>query len=1026
MSIPRIVLACLAFSAWCRAEFPAPYDTEKASSIPRMSAEEAAAKFQVPPGFEVSVFAAEPDVQNPIAMAWDGRGRLWVAENYTYAERPKRFDLALRDRVIIFEDKDGDGRAETRKVFTDDVQMLTSVEVGRGGVWLMCPPQVLFIPDRDGDDVPDGPAEVVLDGFTVAQDNYHNFANGLRWGPDGWLYGRCGHSCPGMLGIPGTPDAQRVPIRGGVWRFHPTRKVVEVLTHGTTNPWGHDWDRHGAGFFINTVTGHLWHLIPGAHLVDSNPSINPHVYERMDTIADHWHFDRNGGRKALADSTADALGGGHAHIGMMIYQGDNWPAEYRGRLFTWNMHGRRANQEIIERVKTADGRLESGYVGRHGKDVFLAADPWFRGIDLSYGPDGGVFALDWNDIGECHESNGVHRTSGRIFKITYGEPKRVGAFDLAKISDAELVKLHTHENEWWVRQARVADSRIEKPDADCSAMLKRVFENDSDPAHKLRALWTHYSKYGADDRYLAAQLNHPNEHVRAWAVRLLTDKWPLDTCMSKRPAGIADAPDPWVLIQLESLATSEASGLVRLALASVLQRVPADQRGALASALAAHSEDANDPALPLMIWYGLIPVADSYPMALVALAKDCALPLTRRFIARRLVEDVEKNPAPVNALLISAATKDPAFKSDILTGMAAGMTGWRKAKKPEAWDGFVAALRKAGDLDGEGTAATIAARVRELSVLFGDGRALDEVKRIALDGRAELGARKAALQTLIESNPPDLRDVCESLLGTRFLNAVAARGLSRFDDAALGEKLAKSYRSFHGTERGRLIETLVSRSVFAKALLAEMASGKIPRSDMTPFHARQIRAFNDPSLTKLLVEAWGELREPAADKQALIAKLKSRLSPDVLAKADLSAGRAAFTTFCGTCHRLYGQGNDIGPDLTGSGRDNLDYLLENIADPGAVVNADFRVTIAEMKDGRVLAGVVAAQTARTVTIRALTGSTTVERDEIRKLEQSTASMMPEGLLETMSETQARDLIGYLMQKTQVPLPGEKK
>jgi putative membrane-bound dehydrogenase-like protein len=155
---------------------------------------------------------------------------MWVAENYTYAERAKRFDLGLKDRVIILEDKDWDGVAETRKVFTEDVQMLTSVEVGRGGVWLMCPPQVLFIPDRNNDDIPDGEPEVVLDGFTVAKDNYHNFANGLRFGPDGWLYGRCGHSCPGKLGVPGTPDEQRVPMKGGIWRL-PSRKEDRRSAH---------------------------------------------------------------------------------------------------------------------------------------------------------------------------------------------------------------------------------------------------------------------------------------------------------------------------------------------------------------------------------------------------------------------------------------------------------------------------------------------------------------------------------------------------------------------------------------------------------------------------------------------------------------------------------------------------------------------------------------------------------------------------------------------------------------------------
>ena len=1021
MIAPRLslLIALLGTTLASAADFPQPTNTEKDMSIPLMPAEEAAAKFEVPPGFKVSVFASEPDVQNPIAMSWDSRGRLWVAENYTYAERPTRFEMGLRDRIVIFEGTNG-GHFTKRTVFTDDVQMLTSIAVGHGGVYMMCPPQLLFVPTQDGDK-PSGPAEVLLDGFTPPQDNYHNFANGLKFGPDGWLYGRCGASAPGEVGAPGTPAAERIPLRGTMWRFHPKTHVFEALCSGTTNPWGHDWNEHGELFFINTVNGHLWHGITGAHFVRPHTiDPNPHVYEMIDQHADHWHFDTAQDWTKSRNGAANALGGGHAHIGMMFYQGDNWPAEYRGHLFTWNMHGRRANQEIIERSKMADGRPGSGYVGKHGTDILLAEDKWFRGLDLDYGPDGGVFAIDWSDTGECHDSTGVHRTSGRIFKITYGEPKRVEPFDLAKMSQSELVKLHTHENEWWSRQARVELTARAKTGRDleiAKRLLLGMTGKDASVVNKLRAIWTLHCIGNDDDLInyaLSRLMSDSNEYVRAWAVRALVDSRPLDTCMSKKQPGSSQSPMSGLLSAFEDLAKSDSSALVRLALGSALQRLPVAYRTYVASKLVTHAEDADDHNLPLMIWYGLIPVADSDPAALAKLAASCELPLTRRYIARRLVEDIEKNPAPVNALLTAGKTKGGAYLSDILTGFSEGMSGWRKATKPAAWDSLVAMLGKTED-------ETLRARVRELSVLFGDGRALDEVKQIALDGKAEMGARKAALQTLIESNPTDLRAVCEQLLGTRFLNAVAVRGLSRFDDPAIGDKLAKSYKSFQPSERGAVMETLLSRPAFAKSLLAEVAAGKIPRADVTPFHARQIRNFNDPALTKLLTEAWGELREPAADKKALIAKLKARLTPETLAKADLSAGRAAFTTVCAVCHRLYGQGGEIGPDLTGSGRDNLDYLLENIADPSAVVNADFRMTMVEMKDGRVLAGVVPAQTARTVTVRALTGSTTVERADIQKMEQLAISMMPEGLLEVLSETQVRDLIGYLMQKTQVPL-----
>src|SRR6056297_554976 len=394
-------------------DFPTPVNTEPDGAAPVMSADQAAATMKVPAGFSVGVFAGEPDVQNPIDMAWDSAGRLWVAENYTYSDRSERFDLSLRDRVLMFTDDDGDGVSDSRTVFTDNVQMLTSVEVGLGGVWLMCPPKLLFIPDADADGVPDGPAEVVLDGFTVAQNNYHNFANGLRFGPDGWLYGRCGGSCPGRIGIPGTPDHQRLALEGGIWRYHPVRRSVEVLTSGTTNPWGHDWNEFGELFFTNTVNGHLWHAIPGAHFV--RPFLldpNRRTYELIDFHADHWHFDTGKSWTDSRDGAANAYGGGHAHSGALIYQGDNWPAAYRGNLFTFNLHGRRANQEILVR----DG---SGYVGKHGNDFFVSPDTWFRGMEMSSGPDGAVFAIDWSDTGECHEHTGVHRTSGRIYKIRY-------------------------------------------------------------------------------------------------------------------------------------------------------------------------------------------------------------------------------------------------------------------------------------------------------------------------------------------------------------------------------------------------------------------------------------------------------------------------------------------------------------------------------------------------------------------------------------------------------------------------------
>jgi putative membrane-bound dehydrogenase-like protein len=912
-----LLLATTSFAA----DFPALYNSEPGNPEP-MSPQEALAALTLPEGFTATLFAAEPDVQNPVGLSWDGKGRLWVAENYTYAERQKRFDLSLRDRVIILEDADWDGVAESRKVFTDQVQMLTSVEVGRGGVWLMCPPQLLFVPDANGDDIPDGPPQVMLDGFTVAEANYHNFANGLRFAPDGWLYGRCGHSCPGSLGVPGTPAEKRVPMKGGIWRYHPDKRLVEVLTHGTTNPWGHDWDANGEMFFINTVTGHLWHLIHGAHLVDSNTP-NPLIYEKLDTIADHYHYDRSGKWSDSRDGKANHLGGGHAHIGMMIYQAEQWPEAYRNKLFTLNMHGRRANVEQLE-------RKGSGYVGRHEPDVFLSDDPWFRGIEISTGPDGSGFILDWSDTGECHEHTGVHRTSGRIFRVSYGKPDKP-----------------TQPFAW-------------------------------------RKPWP------------KADLESENEHARALAIRELVQFSPIDAITGPMPGAVY----PELDFDPVAMATGEKSSFVRLNLASVLQRLPLAKRADLALALLPHEEDADDPFLPNLVWYGLSPLAKEIPADLVKIAGVSKWPRLNRWIARSLAPDPE---ALDDLLSVNASDA-------VLEGMSDAFKGIRKAPKPAKWD----AVAK----------ASASPLVRELSILFGDGRALDEVKAIALDDKAELPAREAALKTLIESRPPDLGALCEKLLEVRGLGVVAARGLALSEDPAIGGRLAKVYRKFSPQERVALLDTLVSRPAFAKALLDEMAAGAIAKTDLTAFHARQIRGFEEEALTKQLIEVWGELRDSAADKKALVEKLKGDLKPEALATANLGNGRALYAAVCGACHVMYGEGGKIGPDLTGSGRANLDYLLENIVDPGAVVSADYRMSLVTLEDGRALSGVIAGKDERTLTLRTLAETMTIDQKEVVKIDTSPMSMMPEGLLLAFPPDQVRDLIAYLMHPVQVPLPGQ--
>ena len=1018
------LLAILLAPAWCLAEgFPEPFNSEKDAAARPLPAAEAAATMDVPAGLHVGVFAAEPDVQNPIAMAWDSRGRVWVAENHTYAESSIKLDTRLRDRVLIFADRDGDGTADERKVFLDDLQQLTSVEVGLGGVWLLCPPRLLFVPDRNGDDVPDGPAKVVLDGFEVATESYHNFANGLRFGPDGWLYGRCGGSCPGRIGPPGTAVEQRVRLEGGIWRFSPRSGRFEVVCHGTTNPWGHDWNAFGDGFFINTVNGHLWQIIPGAHHPrNATLDPNPQAYELIDMHADHWHFDTGGGWQKSRDGVANDLGGGHAHSGMMIYLGDDWPEEYRGHLFTWNFHGRRANQELLER----EG---SGYVGHHGRDVFLARDPFFRGIELAYGPDGTVLAIDWSDTGECHERTGVHRTSGRIFRIAHGSdakrpPQDLAARDLAGLSCVALAELATHKNEWYPRQARIilADraSRGFASDLPQAHETLRRLAASNDPVVACRAVLTLHASGGCDQTFLRGLLAHSDEHLRAWGVRLIGDDWPIDgvigpaTISPEASARVAAGCDA-VATDLRKLATHDPSGLVRLAVASTLQRIPVDRRADLAAALMTRGEDADDHNLPLLVWYGMIPVVEAEPRRAADVAVASRWPKTQRLIARRLASLIERHPEGMERLVAAiATTHDDIVQQNLLMGIADGLSGWRRAPKPAGWDALATRL-------GQGD-ATRAAVVRDLSAVFGDGRAIDEIRRLVLDDKAEAGLRLSALETIVRQGGDSVRSICLGLLGDQRFNVLAAEGLSRSDDGEVAQALVAAYGRFRASYRPKLIGILASRRTFTAALLDAVAAGKIPRDAITAYDLRQIRSLGDSSLDARIERDWGGVTETTAEKLRRIDSLKESLGPAVLAAADTSHGRKLFDTSCGRCHKFFGAGESIGPDLTGGNRTNIDYLLENIVDPSGVVNRDYRMSIVALSDGRVLNGLVTARDDRTLTLVTPTDRHVIAAEDIDEVTVTQQSPMPEGMLDQLSPDAIRDLIGYLMQPAQVPLP----
>jgi putative membrane-bound dehydrogenase-like protein len=584
-------------------------------------ANQAAAKMTLPAGFHATLFAGEPDVVKPIAMTTDDRGRLWVAESHSYPHWITDGKDG-KDRILIFEDRKSTGHFESCKVFSDHATNLSGIAVGFGGVWLCSTPNLLFIPLKPNGNEPAGPPVVVLDGWDLKAK--HNVFNQLVWGPDGWLYGCNGILSNSRVGKPGTPDAKRVAFNCGVWRYHPVEKRFEVVASGTTNPWGLDFDDRGEAFITNCVIKHLFHVIPGAHYERMyGQDLDADSYGLMESCADHIHWAGGAWTSSRGGVGAHGeAGGGHAHAGAMIYLGDNWPDAYRGHIFMCNLHGNRVNQDILERVG-------SGYVAHHGKDFLFGNDPWFRGLALMYGPDGGVYVSDWCDTGECHNYEHITPTTGRIYKVTYGKPAAVNV-DVAKLSDEELVKLQLHKNEWWARHARrllqerANDGKLDRKLV--QSLLVKMMSEEKETPRRLRALWTLYGIGGLDEQALTKLLDDADETVRGWAVRLLLE----DEKASEA-----------VTTKLAEMAHTDKSASVRLALASALQRLPAASRWPIAEGLASHEEDSKDANLPLMIWYGIGEIVPTNPDRAAALLVKARIPLVREYIARRIAAEAE-------------------------------------------------------------------------------------------------------------------------------------------------------------------------------------------------------------------------------------------------------------------------------------------------------------------------------------------------------------------------------------------------
>lgn len=940
-----------------------------------LTPEEAVKSMTLIDGYKANVWASEPMMTQPMAFCWDDRGRMWIAENRDYESRGGGFSNAGDSRILILEDTDRDGVADSRKVFMEGLAFPAAIAVGFGGIYVGAPPNLLFIPDRDGDDVADeADIQVLLTGWGI-QDR-HETLNSLHWGPDGWLYGLQGYATPSKVRKPNGKGriykhkdpfpadilkGEGVDINGGVWRYHPTKDRFEVVAHGFSNPWGIDYDAKGQFIMSACVIPHLWHVIPGGiYHRQGGQHYNPYVYSDIRTITDHTHRS--------------------AHGGARIYQSDAFPQSQKGRVFMANIHEHAVLSDVLE-------KKGSGFVGHHGDDFLVANNAQWVGFSMEIGPEGGVYVLDWHDGDICGKEV-LNEETGRIFRIM---PEKSAAEewegrygDLTKLTDLRLADLQTSKSDWHARRARVIlQSRAAKGKIADEAYerLRTIYTSDRNADWRLRAMWALHITQGFREGDLADALRSPDEYIRAWAIQLLCEDM---------------SPSKPVLAEFARMAGSDRSAVVRLYLASALQRMQGDARWEIARLLMAHGEDAEDHNLPKMIWFGLEPMVAEAPARALAMASESRIPLLAEYSARRAVD------ADATEELIAVLGKKPPALVHLLEGMRDGLESRNDLTPPAGWAKVYSTLQNEG--------SAVASLAREVAQLFGDTEVARQSLATLKDRGADLAARRKAINVLAAQQRPELKNELASLLEDRAIRIEAIRAIAGYDDENLGRLLLERYPKLSAEEKREAVLTLSARPRYGRMLNAALKENKIPKTDVPVYVARQLRRVVGSGF----VETWGPIDELPASENAAYNKYQRLLTNDALAQASPQRGKLLFQRTCGSCHQMFGEGGNIGPDLTGSNRTNVNYILSNVLNPSEEIQDDYRMVVITTRDGRTWSGNVIGENERQITLRVVgQDAVIVNKSDIQSQETTDVSMMPPGLFDMLRDEEVLDLVAYL-------------
>jgi putative membrane-bound dehydrogenase-like protein len=951
------------------------------------SPDEALRRMRVPEGFQVKLVASEPLVRQPVTFTFDDRGRIWVIQYLQYPTpaglKPLKVDQYLRttydripeppphgprgaDRITILEDPDEQGRFRKSKDFVSGLNLASGLCLGHGGVYVLQAPYLLFYPDRDGDDVPDGPPEVLLSGFGL--EDAHAVANSLQWGPDGWLYGAQGSTV--------TAKIRGIEFQQGIWRYHPITRQFELFSEGGGNTWGLDFDRKG-----NAIAGTNWgnvamlHQVQGGYYVKGfskhGPLHNAHTYGYFDHVP------------------CKDFKGGHVTCGGVLYEGDTYPERYRHGYLAGNLLANTLCWYTLQ-------RNGSTFTCRQAGEFLVANDTWFRPVDCLIGPDGSLYVADWYDRRANHVDpvDTWDRSNGRIYKIEYQGTKQLRGVALAKRSSDELVDLLAHANHWYAREARrlLAERRDRSV---LPRLRKAVLQEKGQLA--LESLWALCVSGGFDDALADQFLGHPNEDVRAWTVRLLGDA-------RKVAPGLRD--------RLVALARTETSPVVRCQLACSAKRLRGADCLGIVIELMRHGEDADDPFIPLLIWWAIEDksISDREPViSLLDSQEAWRLPVAARFLVERLAQRYGAEGSDAGMEICArmlAAAPSPAEQKLVLAGMEKALQGRRLAKIPAALEQELARLRQK---------QPNSLSLLRVAVRLGMPDAYRNLVARVADPHTPPNERVSLLELLGQVGKTECVPVLlQALEGAKSegVQAAALAALQGFPDSRIAARVLAMYPKLSADLKSKARSLLVSRPASALLLIEAVDAGRIEAKHIPLDQLQQAAAHNDDRLRSLIEKHWGKVG-PATQGEKL-ARVNSILHILNQGKGDPMRGRLLFQKNCATCHTLFGDGTKIGPDLTGAERKNRSYLVTQVVDPSAYIRPEYVAYTVQTKDGRSLTGLVVESGASAVTL--LNGKnekTLISRDRIDEMAPSPLSLMPEKILDPLSDPELRDLFSYL-------------